>query len=160
MCAGVPHDFDLLSIDIDRNDYWVLKALLEGTGAGTASYRPRVIVAEINSHIPVREARTVAYDANAQWDGTTYGGASLLAMTKLLEQHHFSLVYCESHGVNCFFVRSDILGLDGGASPSAQLRTFDKYFATYHLHKPPNFFGEGRRHPEPRQQTGLEWVWV
>ena len=114
----------------------------------------RALVAEVNAHIPPSEARTVPYSGSAQWDGTTYGGASVLAIAKLLERHAYSLVYCESHGVNCFFIRNDVLGLE-----SAPLRTLDTYFSVTSLHRPPNFFGEGRRHPDANG-AAREWVWV
>ncbi len=48
---NVPEEFDLLSIDIDYNTYWVWKAL-EG-------YKPRVVVIEYNSSIPPTESKAV-----------------------------------------------------------------------------------------------------
>ena len=70
---GVPYEFDLLSIDIDGNDYWVWNALSE-------RYNPRVVVIEYNSQISIHESRTIAYDPEFRWNGTTYYGASLFAL--------------------------------------------------------------------------------
>ena len=42
----VPHVFELLSVDLDFNDYWVLRSILE---AGV--FRPRMIVVEVNAHL-------------------------------------------------------------------------------------------------------------
>lgn len=98
---GVPQEFDVLSIDIDYNDYWVWKAL---------TYSPRLVVIEHNASIPPDEARTVPYDPKAGWDGTNYFGASLLALERLGKEKDYSLVYVESMGVNAFFVRNDCLG--------------------------------------------------
>lgn len=97
----VPREFDLLSIDIDSNDYWVWKAI--------DNYSPRVVVIEYNSCIPPNESKTIKYDPNARWDGTDYFGASLLALAKLGKSKGYSLVYCESSGVNAFFVRNDLI---------------------------------------------------
>lgn len=58
---NVPESFDLLSIDIDYNDYWVWKAITD--------YSPRVVVIEFNSSIPPNESRVVPYDPDAYWDG-------------------------------------------------------------------------------------------
>ena len=98
---NVPYNFDLLSIDIDFNDYWVWKAL-------DAKYSPRVIVMEYNSKIPPDESKAVSYDPYFKWDGTDYCGASLLALVNLGKVKGYTLVGCESRGVNAFFVRSDI----------------------------------------------------
>ncbi|MEM9478693.1 MAG: hypothetical protein AAGA58_03415 [Verrucomicrobiota bacterium] len=97
---GVPEEFDLLSIDIDSNDYWVWKAI-EG-------YSPRVVVMEYNSSIPASESKTVAYDPELTWDGTNYFGASLLALTKLGSRKGFDLLCCDKVGVNAFFIRRDV----------------------------------------------------
>jgi hypothetical protein len=81
--AGVPHDFDLLSIDIDGNDLWVWKAL---------TYRPRVVIIEYNPRWSWRRSRTVSYDPDRLWDGTIYYGASIQALCRLAEQKGYELV--------------------------------------------------------------------
>lgn len=98
----VPNEFDLLSIDLDFNDFYVWKAL-------DNSYQPKVIVIEYNATHQANEDKVVHYDANGQWDRTNYFGASLLAMYNLGREKGYSLVYAENSGVNCFFVRDDIL---------------------------------------------------
>ncbi|MGE0607022.1 MAG: hypothetical protein AB7O62_08005 [Pirellulales bacterium] len=97
----VPDEFDLLSIDIDGNDYWVWKAL-------DARYRPRVLVMEYNASVPPTQSRTIEYDPSFSWGGTDYFGASLLALARLSRRKGYTLAYCESRGINAFFVRSDI----------------------------------------------------
>lgn len=98
---NVPKEFDLLSIDIDSNDYWVWKSIND--------YSPRVIVIEYNSCLPKNESKTVVYDPNLTWDGSTYFGASLLALYKLGLEKGYTLLTCDSKGVNAFFVRNDLI---------------------------------------------------
>jgi len=100
---NVPKHFDLLSIDIDFNDYWVWKAITD--------YSPRVVVIEYNSSIPPNESRVVSYDPEAVWDDTNYFGASLLALRNLglgLKKG-YTLVGCENNGVNAFFCKSELI---------------------------------------------------
>ncbi len=97
----VPEEFDLLSIDIDGNDYWVWKAI-------DAHYRPRVLVMEYNAVVPPTEARTIEYNPNFMWSGTDYFGASLLALDRISKLKGYSLVYCELRGINAFWIRSDL----------------------------------------------------
>ncbi len=99
----VPKDLDLLSIDIDSNDFWVWKAI-------DTSYKPRVIIMEYNAHFAPSASRTVAYDPTLTWDGTNYFGASLLALYRLAKHRGYDLVYCNQNGVNAFFVRADLMG--------------------------------------------------
>lgn len=98
---NVPKNFDLLSIDIDFNDYWVWKSITD--------YFPRVVVIEYNSSIPPTESRVVPYDPEARWDGTNYFGASLLALKNLGQSKGYTLVGCETNGVNAFFCKSELV---------------------------------------------------
>lgn len=98
---GVPEDFDLFSLDIDSNDYWVWKAL---------KYQPSVVIMEYNAAIAAAESKTIPYDPEFNWSAhgrTAYYGASLLALTRLGEQKGYTLVY--ANGVNAFFVLSSLV---------------------------------------------------
>ena len=90
------------SIDIDSNDYWVLRSLDE-------RYRPRVLVMEYNASLGPTERKTIAYDPAYVWDVSSYFGASLAALHNVAVERGYSLVGCDSLGVNCFFVRTDCL---------------------------------------------------
>lgn len=101
---GVPRDFDLLSIDIDGNDYWVWKAI--------ERYAPRVVLVEYNVFFQPETAKTIAYDANHGWDKERYGfyhGASLAAFYKLACAKGYALVYTEPYCPNAIFVRESEL---------------------------------------------------
>lgn len=99
---NVPKEFDLLSIDIDSNDYWVWQAI--------NNYYPRVVVIEYNASIPCHESKTVKYDPNLIWDGSNYFGASLLALKKLGDLKGYTLIACDKRGVNAFFVQNSLIG--------------------------------------------------
>jgi len=98
---GVPERFDLLSIDIDGNDYWVWKAI--------EHYRPRVVVIEYNPLFGLEEARTIRYRATHVWDETPYHGASLAALRKLGHAKGYALAYTDSWIPNAFFVAREEL---------------------------------------------------
>lgn len=98
---NVPKEFDLLSIDIDGNDYWVWKAITH--------YHPRVVILEYNAHIPSTESKTIPYKADFAWDGTDYYGASLLALSTLGKQKGYTLIGTDPNGVNAFFVQQELL---------------------------------------------------
>jgi hypothetical protein len=95
----VPKEFDLLSIDLDSNDYWIWKAITH--------FHPRVVVIEYNACIPADKSLTIAYDPDFKSDGSSYFGASLKALDKLAREKGYVLVGCESRGVNAFFVREE-----------------------------------------------------
>jgi hypothetical protein len=101
---GVPREFDLLSIDIDGNDYWVWKAIQR--------YVPRVVIVEYNVFFRRETAKTIAYDASHGWDKERYGryhGASLAALHKLGREKGYSLAYTEPACPNAIFVRDELL---------------------------------------------------
>jgi hypothetical protein len=99
--GGVKPDLDLLSIDVDGNDYWIWKAITR--------FSPRVVCIEYNSNLGDTVACAKEYDANWRWDGSTVFGASIGAMEKLGREKGYSLVGCDFLGMNGFFVRNDLL---------------------------------------------------
>jgi hypothetical protein len=97
----VPKELDLLVIDIDGNDYHIWNCVLE-------HFSPRVVVIEFNSSLGPMANWTVVYDPEFRWNNTAYFGASLKALEQLGANHNYSLVGCDSAGVNAFFVRNDL----------------------------------------------------
>lgn len=98
----VPQEFDLLSIDVDGNDFYLWLSLEE-------IYRPRLVVVEYNSSHSPQEDKVVPYSTQRCWDGTNYFGASILAWKNLADKKGYSLIYADSQGINLFLIRNDIL---------------------------------------------------
>ena len=98
--SNIGPDVDLMSIDIDGNDYYVFEAF--------EVVRPRALVVEYNArfHPPVRLVQR--YEPNRSWDGTDYGGASLGALAQLAARKGYRLIGTNLTGVNAFFVRDDL----------------------------------------------------
>lgn len=100
----VPREFDLLSIDVDGNGYYIWAA-----ACGAGGYRPRVVVIEHNSSYRPPDDRVMAYDSSFGWDRkSVYFGASAQAMWALGARLGYRLVHIESSGTNMFFVRNDV----------------------------------------------------
>jgi hypothetical protein len=119
--ASVPETFDLLSIDIDRNDYWVWKAI--------GRYQPRVVVIEYNAVIPAHLEWIVRYEARTSWDGSSHQGASLKSLELLGARKGYRLVGCNFTGSNAFFVKEELVE-DKFAEP----------FTAEHHYEPPRYF--------------------
>ena len=107
-------ELGILSIDVDGNDYWFLKALLP--------LRPALVVVEYNASLGL-EPLTVPYDDNferhAKHPSGWYHGASLSALSSLCESNGYALVEIASEGTNAFFMRRDIFGSDGLSAEAA-----------------------------------------
>ena len=95
---NVPREFDLLSIDIDGNDYWVWKAL---------NYTARVVVIEYNSNFPHDLSLALEYNPEHRFDQTYAYSASFKAMCTLAKQKGYNL-YQEVAYTNLIFTRNDI----------------------------------------------------
>lgn len=95
-------DIDLLSLDIDGNDYHVIEALKK--------LDARVVVVEYNAKFPPPHKFIMKYNSNKNfmWDMTDYFGASLTAWDELLREKGYRLVGCNITGANAFFVRNDL----------------------------------------------------
>lgn len=100
--GGITGNIDLLSIDIDRNDYWVWKAI--------EVVQPRVVVIEYNASLRPPLSLVIPYEPRAMWNGTNYFGASLEALVRLGRQKGYRLVGCSFSGANAFFVKDEVAG--------------------------------------------------
>jgi hypothetical protein len=94
-------EIDLLSIDIDGNDYWVWEAI--------SVVQPRVVVIEYNAVFRPPISVVAEYDKNFVWGGTSYYGASLKALELLGSKKGYALVGCSLSGINAFFVKQDLV---------------------------------------------------
>ena len=125
---NVPLEFDLLSIDIDFNDWYIWNAL-------DNKYRPRVVVIEYNADHKPNIDKLVPYHSQEGWDGSNYFGASILAFEKLANKKKYTLLASDKKGVNLFFVKTDILPLN-----------FKKSLDTIYFHSSYNDDGRGKGH--------------
>lgn len=98
-------ELDLLSVDIDGNDYYVMKSILE-----SKVVTPRVIVAEYNGKWPADFSWVAPYDPKHVWDYSDSYGVSLLALTEMLEGYGYALVGTNTIGANAFYVKREELG--------------------------------------------------
>ena len=100
LIAGMPQEIDLISIDVDGDDFWIWNAINTVT--------PRVVVIEMNGSISPGDV-IIQPPHNPPWNGTSAYGASVAALAMLGEHLNYSLVHTEMAGVNAFFVRNDLL---------------------------------------------------
>jgi len=95
-------EVDLLSIDIDGNDYWIWEAI--------ECVQPRIVVTETHVEFGQRSI-VVPYKEDFAWQpgmNPYYLGASPAAMTKLADRLGYRLVGANRFGFNTFFVRKDL----------------------------------------------------
>lgn len=98
--AGISGAIDLLSVDIDGNDFWIWKALTQ--------VQPRVVIIETHVEFGQRNI-VVPYDPHYSYPGKhpQYHGASPVAMVELGRQKGYRLVGTNGYGFNFIFVRND-----------------------------------------------------
>ena len=103
--TGLVGEIDLFSLDVDGNDYWLLKEL--------SIVNPRVIVLEFNHLWGAEEAMSIPYDpkfiAEFTQYGSDYAGASLPAFVNICKEKGYRLVGTNQIATNAFFIRNDII---------------------------------------------------
>jgi hypothetical protein len=97
----LPKEFELLSLDIDGNDYYVWQSLKE--------YTPMVVVIEFNPCIKLN-------DYVQPFDGK--GGASLSMLNKLGKEKGYELISATT--INAFFVKRELYSKFGIADNSVK----------------------------------------
>jgi len=120
--------FDVLSVDVDGNDYWILEAL--------SAVRPRLIVIEYNASFGPDRSVTIPYtrgfDRYRIHASGFYYGASLAALARLGERKGYILAGCDSRGVNAFLVDAEAAAA-AGIEPVAPGAAFAPLFERAHL---------------------------
>jgi len=104
---SVRRNMDLLSVDTNFSDLWLLKIILE------ADYHPRVIIIEFSRFLGAYSSFSVPFKAavnHESWRGDHYAQSSVLAFTKLFRKFNYHLVSIETEAVNLFFVHESEFG--------------------------------------------------
>jgi hypothetical protein len=93
---------DIFSLDIDGNDYYIARALLD------AGFRPKIFVVEYNSVYGSQRSQTIEYrgDFNFVTAHPTqlYYGVSIAAWRKFFDSRGYRFLTVDRNGVNAFFV--------------------------------------------------------
>ena len=101
---GMSGEIDLLSIDIDGNDWWVWDSI--------TVINPRIVIVEYNASLGFTASKSIVYDSSFyRFDihkSGFYHGASLKALERLGTRKGYNFVGCSSDGLNALFVRQDI----------------------------------------------------
>ena len=98
---NVPDYIDFLSIDVDGEDYWIIKNL------NIAKYRPSVICIETNYHIHPDLKLVQRHNPTHIWEGNYKFGCSSSALLDLLNKKNYSMVAYT--GPDCIFVHNDVI---------------------------------------------------
>ena len=97
---GASRNLDLLSVDCDFDDLFLLREIL------LSGFAPRLLLTEYNSNFMLNQAYTVVAPRtldDPRWQGDCYAGASALAITRLASVFGYALVHSEFP--NLLFVR-------------------------------------------------------
>lgn len=139
---GFRGEIDLLSLDIDGNDYYIMEAI--------NVIKPRVIICETQNVIPADLALTIPYREDFYYlDGKQheeFRSVSPLGMKKLLNTRGYRLVGSHRYGFNAIFMRNDIAI---GFFPEVSVESLYD-----------NFYSKVRRETTWQEIKDLPWVKV
>lgn len=123
--------FDVISVDLDGNDYYIVEALLK------SDIEAKLFIVEYNGKFfPPIEFR-IKYDPDFIWRGDDYFGASLQSYVNLFSEYGYTLVCCNgSTGSNAFFVSN--MNLENFKDVPSDIAS---------LYVPPMYFEQRRGHP-------------
>jgi hypothetical protein len=97
--SRVCNGFDVLVVDIDGNDWWLAREILQ-------YFSPALIVTEYNPFYGPTNEWVMPYNAAHSWQQDNYYGASLNSYAQMLRQFGYVLVACDSRAVNAFWVKA------------------------------------------------------
>jgi len=98
-------DLGILSVDIDGNDYHILKKI--------DCFEPRIIICEFNPVFGKDRKITVPYDPKfyrtKKHPSNLYFGASINALKSLLNKQDYTLIGTGMQGGNAYFVKNSLM---------------------------------------------------
>lgn len=94
---------DILSLDLDGNDYYLIEELL------SAGISPVLFIVEYNSKFPPPIKWRISYDEDHVWAFDDYFGASLTEFYELMRGAGYTLICCNLSGSNAFFVKNELM---------------------------------------------------
>lgn len=95
---------NILSLDIDGNDYYLMKKLL--------ILNPSLVVCEFNPIFftrPISSVYKKNFDRTKESDDWIYYGCSLKGWEIIMKKYNYSLVSISKSGVNAFFVKNFLI---------------------------------------------------
>jgi hypothetical protein len=116
---------DLISMDLDGNDYYFVDALL------SSGITPKIFIVEYNARFipPIRFK--IDYDDDHRWTGDDYFGASLASFHDLFQAHRYFLAGCNITGANAFFIQNEFRAAFNDIPTALEhLYASPKYFLT------------------------------
>ncbi len=113
-------EIDFFSLDIDSNDYWILKSM--------DLSNVNVLCCEYNHWLGNNAKLTVPYDENFKFIDNGIWGASLLALNNLLDSKGFSLIAVESSGTNAFFINNKLAKNFEILSPLKSFKSVGRFY--------------------------------
>ena len=109
------YDTDIFSLDIDGNDYWIMREIIE-----LCSFK--VIVAEYNSYFGADLAISTPYRKDFNRTGYHFSnlcfGASLKAFVSLMAKNGYIFAGSNLNNSNGFWIREDLFSSLGITAPS------------------------------------------
>jgi len=139
---NTPKKIELISIDIDSIDFYVLNEILK-------EYSGDILVCEYNVGLGPIEDKVVEYSPSLRWDGTNYYGGSLTSFTILCNLYGYSLIGTDSKGVNAFFVSNKML-----ESSNLKINFINDVFELYSEGR----FGPGPYGGQPANNTNKQFI--
>ena len=109
-CMALYSDPDVLSLDIDGNDYYIAKALLD------SGFRPKIFTVEYNAVYGPKRCMTIEYRSDFSYANAhpseLYYGVSIAGWRKLFDSRGYRFITVDRNGVNAFFVDPDCFDAD------------------------------------------------
>lgn len=96
---NVPPSFDLLTVDIDKNEYHVID------GLNTNKFSPRVVCIEFSSYFTKDQDCVPFYNPKGVWDGVSITNSSLAALDRLMKTKGYSYI-THASGEHAIFVKN------------------------------------------------------